>query len=45
MHTVHTYRCYAGGEPYGYLPEIYVQPVYKLRELVKAVRDAMEDGQ
>ena len=45
MHTVHTYRSYAGGEPYGYLPEIYVQPVYRLRELVKAVRDAMEDGQ
>ena len=44
MHTVHTYRSYAGGEPYGYLPEIYVQPVYRPRT-GQAVRDAMEDGQ
>lgn len=44
MHTVHTVREYGAGEIYGYMPEIYIYPAFRLRDIVKHVRDAMEEG-
>lgn len=44
MHTVHTVREYGTGEIYGYMPEIYIYPAFRLRDIVKHVRDAMEEG-
>lgn len=44
MHTVHTLREYGVGEAYGYMPDIYIYPAFRLRDIVKHVRDAMEEG-
>lgn len=44
MQTVHVYRNYGVGEVYGYMPDIYVHSVHRLTDLIKHVRDAMEEG-
>lgn len=44
MHTVHTLREYGAGEAYGYMPDRYIYPAFRLRDIVKHVRDAMEEG-
>ena len=44
MHTIHTYRDYGVGSIYGYMPDIYIYPATRLRDVLKHVRDAMEEG-
>lgn len=44
MQTVHVYRNYGVGEVYRYMPDIYVHSVHRLTDLIKHVRDAMEEG-
>lgn len=44
LHTVVTVQDYGTGRIYGYMPDIYIYSAFRLRDIVKHVRDGMEEG-